>query len=304
MIVVIVTLFDLQRSMTRFLTPSKIALLASISLYAESLVPDEAIIPVLSFIAACLLPPSTRYHEKLLSNVDVSTDAVVTIDDFQRATLRHGSAIPGRTLWDLLLKKLWDINSLDSMHVFFDSLPLLLSKPRQEQYRDGSGSSMLFSKLLQISRKSLLGTFIRRAQLEFTRLQLHDGVMLWRSFITYRSSTLSTWRRRNPTIGKLSFDMNLVDVQLVDKEKLLAILYKGLENHKEVEAAMSTEDVEKLLEFQRDRMQSIQGLSLLLVVSANETSAMGIRLPQDVQKRLAEIVQAGITVPSLIHYVK
>ena len=243
--------------MTRFLNPSKIVLLASISLYAESLVPDEATIPVLSFIAACLLPPSIRNRKKLLSSANASANAVIEIEDFHKVTFRHGSAIPGRTLWDLLLKKLWDIKSLDVMHMFFDSLPLLLSKPIEELQRDGSSSVMLFPKPMQFSRKSLLGIFIRRAQLEFTRLQLHDGIMLWRHFVTYRSSTLSTWRRRNPTASEFSFDTNLVDVQLGEKDNLFAILYQDLENHKDTEAAMSTEDVEKLLEFQRDRMQSI-----------------------------------------------
>ena len=253
----IVTLFDLQRTMTRFLTPSKIAVLASISLYAESLVPNVATIPVLSFIVACLLPPRERSRGRLLSDTDESINTVITIEEFQKATIRHASAIPGRTLWDLLLKKLWEINSLDVMHVFFDSLTLLISKSTEEQQRDTSGNVMLFQKQIQFSRNSLLGTFIRRAQLEFTRLQLHDGIMLWKKFVTYRSSTLSIWRRRNPAAGKFSFDTNLVDVQLEKEEKLFSILYGDPENYEDPESAVSTEDIEKLLEFQRDRMQSI-----------------------------------------------
>jgi len=237
--------------MSRYLTPTKIGLLAAVSLYAECVVPTAAIIPVLSFLVSYLMPPNGLSSGLELS--DTRDNTAISIENLQRATIKHASGIPGRTLWDLLLKKLWEINSFDAMHIFFDSLSLLLLKPQEERQSDGDFQD---TRRMQFSRTSPFGTFIRRAQLEFTRLQLHDVITLWKDFVTYRSTTLSTWRRRNPGAGKLSFDTNLTDGQLGKNEQLFAILYGDLKDEGHDGTTTSTDDLEKLLEFQRDRMQS------------------------------------------------
>lgn len=237
--------------MSRYLTPAKIGLLATVSLYADSVVPTAATIPVLSFIVPYLLPSNGLDSGTELSDAGNST--AISIEDLQRATIKHASGIPGRTLWDLLLKKLWEINSFDAMHVFFDSIGLLLLKSQEEQQRDGDFQD---ARRMHFSRTSPFGMFVRRAQLEFTRLQLHDGITLWKNFVMYRSTTLSMWRRRNPGAGKFSFDTNLTDGQLGNDDRMLAILYGDLEDGGRIAATASTDDLEKLLEFQRDRMQS------------------------------------------------
>ncbi|MCJ1245829.1 anaphase promoting complex subunit 5 [Trapelia coarctata] len=265
--------------MSRYLTPAKIGLLSVVSLYADSVVPTAATIPVLSFIMSYLLPPKGLTSRAEFS--DAGDTTAIPIEDFQRATIKHASGIPGRTLWDLLLKKLWEINSFDAMHVFFDSLSLLLPKPQEEQQRESDYQGL---RRMQFSRTSPFGTFIRRAQLEFARLQLHDGITLWKNFVTYRSTTLSMWRRRNPGIGKLSFDTNLTDGQLGKNELLFAILYGDLDDGDHAEVTVSTDDLEKLLEFQRD--------------------PSGVRITENMRKRLTQMALAGVTVPSLLHYVK
>lgn len=247
--------------MSRYLTPSKISLLALISLYADSVVPAAATIPILSFIVSHLLPV------EFLSSRD-GTDLpgrnfVVTIEGFQKATITHPSGIPGRTVWDLLLKRLWEIDSFDALHVFFDSLSFLLEKKRNEEHLDVHESGVANPKRMLLSRGSPLGVFVRRSQLEFTRLQFHDGITLWKSFILYRNPTLVLWRKRNPTADKLSFDTNLQGSHPDLDDRLREIVYGGSLNDNRGDSNVSTDDVEKLLEYQIARMQSMAAQFLL-----------------------------------------
>lgn len=235
--------------MSRYLTPSKIGLLALILLYTDSVVPSTATIPVLSFIVSHLLPVeflSSRDDAKLPDR-----SFVISIDSFQKATITHPSGIPGRTVWDLLLKKFWEINSFDALHVFFDALSFLLEKQSGEGHLDGQVAS---PKRILLSRGSPLGAFVRRSQLEFTRLQFHDGIILWKSFINYREPTLPNWRKRNPSAGKTSFDTNLLGHA---DDRLQEIVYGRSLIDPRGDASVSTDDIEKLLEYQIARMQSM-----------------------------------------------
>ena len=241
--------------MSRYLTPSKIGLLALISLYAESVVPSTATIPVLSFIVSHLLPV-----EFLSSRNDTELPGrsfIITIDSFQKAMITHPSGIPGRTLWDLLLKKLWEINSFDALHVFFDALSFLLDKQPSEGHVELQDGRVANPKRILLSRGSPLGVFVRRSQLEFTRLQFHDGITLWKSFITYRDPTLTIWRKRNPTAGKMSFDINLSGQPSDFDDGLREIVYGDSLVNTRGDASVSTDDIEKLLEYQIARMQSM-----------------------------------------------
>ena len=244
--------------MSRYLTPSKIGLLALISLYAESLVPSAATIPILSFLVAHLLPVHSRATQSSsLVSLENSHGFTLPIAALQQATITHTSGIPGRTLWDLLLNKLWEINSFDALHLFFDKISFLLEKSREEQDTEESSASR--SRRTLLSRSSPLGAFVRRSQLEFTRLQFHDGISLWKSFITYRSPTIKAWRRRHP--GKsASVDANLdqnIDKQPVVSEELISsVIYGDIADSSLNAADISTEDVEKLLEYQVEQMQS------------------------------------------------
>lgn len=247
--------------MSRYLTPSKISLLALISLYADSVIPATATIPILSFIVSHLLPV-----EFLTSRDDTDLSGrnfVITIECFQKATIILPSGIPGRTVWDLLLKRLWEIDSFDALHVFFDALSSLLETKRNEYPLDVLESRMANSKRMLLSRGSPLGVFVRRSQLEFTRLQFHDGITLWKSFILYRDPTLALWKKRNPTAGKTSFDTNLRVIDSDFDERLRETIYGGSLENPRGHASVSSDDVEKLLEYQISRMQSMAAHSLL-----------------------------------------
>lgn len=247
--------------MSRYLTPSKIGLLVLISLYAESAVPSTATIPILSFMVSHLLPV-----EFLSSRPDTSLpdqSFVITIDSLQKATITQASIIPGRTVWDLLLRRLWEINSFDALHVFFDALTLLLQLPRHYGHFDSPDSRLANPRRILVSRGSPFGFFVRRSQLEFTRLQFHDGITLWKSFIAYRDPTLALWKRRNPGVGELSFDRNLEEELAGPDDRIRDIVYGNSIGDMQAEASVSTDDVERLLEYQIARMQSMAASFIL-----------------------------------------
>ena len=238
--------------MSRYLTPSKLGLLALISLYTESVVPSAATIPILSFLVSHVLPVNFAAYQNLSS--PHSRHVSLVIEDFQRATISHVSGIPGRTIWDLLLNKLWKLNSFDALHVFFEGLPLLLQKTREEQQQDAEVGIDFSPNRMRLSKASPVGIFVRRAQIEFARLQFHDGVTLWRTFVAYRASTLPQWRKRNQAAGHISFDANLRELDIGDR--LTDVVYGDFSHGTKYDARHSTEELEKLLEYQIDRMQS------------------------------------------------
>ena len=241
--------------MSRFLTPSKVGLLALISLYVESnKVPKTSTVSILSFIVSQLLPTAglvTDGQDGERAPGESRESVGLTIDDFQKATSKHPSGIPGRTIWDLFLNKIWELNSFDALNEFFDSLAQILPKPREDLLKEAESQSSQLS-MVRLSRASPLGAFVRRARLEFTRLQLHDSIALWKNFVFYRQPTLSIWRRRNPTATRTSFDANLA----TSTSKVHDLLYESLDSPNLTMSSSSMEDVEKFLEFQVDQMQS------------------------------------------------
>lgn len=251
--------------MARFLTPAKIGLLALVELYTDAEVPTSSTIPILSFLVSHILPPNPP--SALSSNKDYSyipRNFLITTQHFEELLTNHPSAsgLPGRSLWHLFLKKLWDIDSLDALHVFFDRRSNLLVKSREEVQKDAEmGIPPPSPEMILLSRTSPFGTFVRRTQLEFFRLKFHDALNLWKSFVAYRQATLTAWRKRNPEAGHWSFDVVLNQGNEEWDDHMLAtfatVAYGNLINQPEdADGLVSTDDVEKLLEFQIEQMQS------------------------------------------------
>lgn len=247
--------------MPRFLTPAKIGLLALIELYTCAIVPTSATIPVLSFIIDQLLP------SKLSSTNEASPDSLpflLNIKSFESLLAAHPSAsgVPGRSLWDYFLKKLWEIDSLDALHTFFDESSNLLAKPRDEIKKDGEmGIPPPAADMIVLSRTSPFGSFVRRAKVEFDRLPFSDSVSLWTSFIRWRQDTATYWARRNSGLRRWAGDKALSEGEIqwgVEATEMFeSITYHGLLEDERVEGSVSTDDVEKMLEFQVDQMQSM-----------------------------------------------
>ncbi|KAL8763874.1 MAG: hypothetical protein Q9184_000470 [Pyrenodesmia sp. 2 TL-2023] len=220
-------------------------------------------------------------------------DFTMSIERLQKATIVHASAIPGRTLWDLLVKKLWTITSLDALHTFFDDLPSLLEKPTEEGVSQGGLDSQRPKRML-LSRNSPLGAFVRRAQLEFTRLQFHDGVSLWEDLIAFRRPTLALWKRRNPGAGSGSFDTNLQEDST--DYKLAGLVYGHLSYNTPQHVQTSTEDMERLLDYQISRMQHILRLKGLV--------DHGDRVPEEVKLQLRKMAKPGTSIPDVTYYMQ
>jgi len=240
--------------MSRYLTPSKICLLALTVLYTESVVPSSATIPILAFLASNILPSRSK---TIGGNfVPLQYEIACPISVFEKATVGHVSGIPGRTIWDLLLKQLWSIDSFDGLHLFFDKLSSLLRKSPEEERVNGRGwPGSSSTHRVVLSETSPLGSFVRRSLLEFTRLQFHDGVTLWQRFVTYRSSTWSQWKKRNPVTGDNSFVKSLRGELLGSKDPVTKLVYGDVNARLYDGKDFSIEDAEKLLEFQIDQMQ-------------------------------------------------
>jgi anaphase-promoting complex subunit 5 len=240
--------------MSRYLTPSKVALLCLASLYTDGVIPNTSAVSVLSFLVLQILPLGSLDATSLSFKYD--KNHAVSIQEFEEALSVHSSSVPGRSVWDLFLKKLWALDCCDALEVFFGRVSSMLVKTREEQIRDRDNGILPQPGKMLLSRCSPLGVFVRRSRLEFTRLQFQDSVKLWKAFIKYRLPTYRAWARKNPADNQTPIDINLVALGLDGSSHLSQILYGNVEDDSDNEHSISTKDVERLLEFQVGEMQS------------------------------------------------
>jgi len=250
--------------MSRYLTPAKIGLLALIELYVEEAVPRAAIVPVVDFIASQLLDcdltstdPSDRW-----AKAENTIHLILSIRDFERVLGPFAAVdgLPGRRLWDSFLEKLWRIDSLHALREFFDRLPENLAKTKDELRRLAERGIEPHTGVL-LSRTSPFGTFVRRSQLEFSRLPFSTTADLWKAFVKYRQPTAENWRRRNPHYSRLSFDSVLMtgEHEWGDNTDEIAVVAYGnmlLGGGQDDTTPVSTEDIENLLEIQVELLHS------------------------------------------------
>jgi anaphase-promoting complex subunit 5 len=271
--------------MSRYLTPSKVALLCLASLYTDGVIPNTSAVSVLSFLVLQILPLGSLDATSLSFKYD--KNHAVSIQEFEEALSVHSSSVPGRSVWDLFLKKLWALDCCDALEVFFGRVSSMLVKTREEQIRDRDNGILPQPGKMLLSRCSPLGVFVRRSRLEFTRLQFQDSVKLWKAFIKYRLPTYRTWARKNPADNQTPIDINLVALGLDGSSHLSQILYGNVEDDSDNEHSISTKDVERLLEFQVGEMQRL-----------------GSRVPDEMKSQLEHIIVSGVTIPSVSHYLR
>jgi anaphase-promoting complex subunit 5 len=293
--------------MSRFLTPSKIGLLALIELYTYAIVPSSATIPVLSFIVNQLIPslPSPRANRSLQP-----LPLVLDLKSFEAVLATHPSAsgVPGRTLWDYFLRKLWEMDSLDALHSFFAGRSNLLAPTREDIKKDGEiGISPPSGDMIMLSRTSPFGSFVRRSRVEFERLMFSDAVSLWTAFVVWRQETRGYWARRNGPLHRWAGDKALSEGEKEwgneATEMLETVAYGQLSLGEGQGGLASTDDVEKLLEFQVEQMQSRLPVCLLTYAVTNDPE-LGNRIPTEVKERFKSALDHSVKIPSLSHYLK
>lgn len=270
--------------MSRFLTPSKLTVLALGLIYTEDLVPTSQASSVLAFLLTQIVS-SVNSHVTSSGSPRSHFEPSVPISVFESALSSLPSARPGRTLYDLLLKRLWAINCSDALDAFITNLPQLLSKTR-EQILQERATGEVSEHHGGILRTSPLGAFIRRCNLEYMRLQFQDSISLWHDFIAYRAPTRQAFEKKNAADGRVPLDANFTDLEIDGSHPLAQIMYGRLaELDLDAQTAFSTYDVEKLMEFQVSEMQRLGG-----------------RLPDEMKVRLKQMSDAGLAVPKLSHY--
>ncbi|KAI1493988.1 anaphase-promoting complex subunit 5-domain-containing protein [Biscogniauxia mediterranea] len=282
--------------MSRFLNPAKIGLLALIELYTNKTVPTSSIVEVLSFITSHLIDndasrtsasAGSRW-ERAKSTVSL----VVSIADFEKVLTPHtaASGMPGRSLWYVFLDKLWKIDSLDALHEFFEHCSDMLAKSKEELRRDTEmGIAAPGPEVILLSRNSPFGAFVRRSQLEFTRTRFHDAFELWKDFVKYRQTTAAYYRKKTPSFQRLSFDNVLLSGEGdwgLGVDAIASVAYGDMlrDDHSST-LPVSTDDIEKLLEFQIEQMQKY-----------------GNRIPLEIRHQFQDLLNDSFMIPSLSHY--
>lgn len=178
--------------------------------------------------------------------------------------------MPGRTLLDLFLKHMWEMNSFDALHDLIDNIGELLATPPQPD-----GQEEISPDRIYLSKTSPLGAFVRRARLEFTRLQFDDAMKLWASFVKYRAPT-AQWTKRLAGIASSGVDRVANEMGLRPGDDLYEIAYGHLEDPEQEGEGLSTDDLDRILDFQLDRLQRF-----------------GDRIPDTMKSQLSTMVKSA-----------
>jgi anaphase-promoting complex subunit 5 len=238
--------------MTRYLTPSKIGLLALAVLITEGVIPNDSMTSVISFLMFRILP-------LLATDCEAHANAkpaplIMTIADFEDAIKSLPSSVPGRTLLDKFLEKLWSLDNLHCLHEFFRDLkPIMyhLRLPGQAE-RD---EEKLSKNRVWVHRASPVGMFMRRCHVEFFRLQFDDIVKFWSSFLKFRGPSKDQWKRRHSSLASPVLDSNFTSKDMSDVSQLAAVLYPNPRGGDQETLDLSREEMERLLEFQLEKLQ-------------------------------------------------
>ncbi|KAK8204711.1 anaphase-promoting complex subunit 5-domain-containing protein, partial [Phyllosticta capitalensis] len=260
-------------AMARYLNPQKLSLLALATLYCDSQVPAPAVIPVLSFLTSQIIPSPSA------DNNGAATPTL-SLDNFASVLSPHVSPNSEESLLFPFLSRLWAIDSLHALHQFFDDLGNLLVRPRRHGDPDIGDHSPI-----KLSRTSPLGMFVRRAQLEFARLQFHDASKLWSAFVSYRQPS-GPLLQRHAGASSLAWDKNLEDLRLAASDGLSLVAYADAWEETHVDDYASVDDVERLLSFQLEHLQKY-----------------GNRVPDEMRQKLQRMVDPSAAVPPLGHFV-
>ena len=185
-------------------------------------------------------------------------DVTLSIQAFKDLLHRLPTNMPGRSLFDEILHCMWDMGSIDSLFGLFDKLGDYLVSFKEE------ASEERRHKHIRLSKTSPLGAFIRRARLEFVRLPFDDIVKLWCAFVGYRAPTAFSLKKLAGSTS-LSLDHVAAEMGVGQGEALFHITYGRLVEGGTASHPLSVDDLERVLEFQLDKLQRQCKLSIYCV---------------------------------------
>lgn len=262
--------------MSRFLNPPKISLLVLIQFYRDGTIPLESSIPILSFISSHII------RRSLDQGSTQDGPAPASIHDFEALLSTRESGRPGRSLYDIFLGQLWELQNLVTFTDFLRNLPAT-TQPAQQQEDIGDNR-------LVCSPTSPIGQFTRRCHLESVRLQFSDAYQLWENFVLYREPTKKAYLARNPDSEHANVFPNAASANLLQPEEPAAssILIDRIDKQQNMpDAPSSLDDVEKAIHFQLSKLQKY-----------------GTRVSEGMKAHLERMTGQGASVPSEMHFIK
>jgi anaphase-promoting complex subunit 5 len=174
---------------------------------------------------------------------------------------------------------MWEMNSFDALHSLFDNLGELLMTPPASQ--EGEVQDRIY-----LSKTSPLGVFVRRARLEFDRLQFEDTIALWSSFVKYRAPT-AQWTKRLAGLAASGVDAVVAEMDMQEGDGVYEIAYGDLNEPVDGTPGVSLDDLDRILEFQLDRLQRF-----------------GDRVPESMKTQLRGMLASSSTVHRQAHLVQ
>ena len=107
---------NISCNMSRFLSPSKICLVILIELYRANEAQPSDSVTILSFISHHIL---TRSSDLQLDESKSRPSSIASVKDLEKLLSPLTSAFPGRSLFDLFLRHLWSLTSLEHLEELF-----------------------------------------------------------------------------------------------------------------------------------------------------------------------------------------
>ncbi|KAF4548527.1 Anaphase-promoting complex subunit 5-like protein [Elsinoe fawcettii] len=252
--------------MSRFLSPAKICLILLIDVYHDREVQPSDTIHILSYISRHILK---RNEASKRPDDDKELTTSPSLASYQALLAPLKSNFPGRSLYDVFLKRLWRLASFDELDGVF----------QKSRGLDADTAN----KCLPISPSSPIGQYLRRCHLEFIRLQFSDAQLLWEDLLIFRGPSWNTWASRNPEeaasrdSGGISIDEHVSPILLDRQQKRM------IDGH---DALPSQDLLDKTVQFQ---LEQIQGT--------------GCRLSSDMQEQLAGMIKHSKSTPADTYFI-
>lgn len=278
-------------------------------------VPDGATADVLLFIAAHVQP---EIHESPVAEQrgeDQLRRLLLPLSEFESHLAGHqivlclGDDITTRcTLWQLFQRFICSVKSLDVMSsLLTDIEPYFAVETGQdvgEDVQDAAAHHTPFSTC------SPLGIFVRRVKVEFERLPFADVMQLWHDFQVYMITCPSSSQDILSEKGR-SFTFpfesrpELNDGGHDGYGWASDMIHQAVESAPDSLARPTQHEVDRLLEFQIEQMQSMTTPNDMNIVDySNEVTVLGGSLPLGMKKQVEKLLLDCPPPSSQVHYLR